>query len=93
MWPLQLKAGGKDTRISSRVVPVRFINDCRMSHHDQHCEICARDDRRAEVLSAAVEIIGIEDDRLEGFEELRAAAVKVVQKVFDAELLPKGMSL
>ena len=63
-----------------------------MGHHNlavsEHCEPCAADERRGDLLNAAVNLIQTEDDRLEGFDKLRETAVKYLQKQFDMEVLP-----
>lgn len=58
-------------------------------HGNEHCETCAKDANRADAISAAVEIAGMDDPQFEGFETLRKSAVKLLQKTFDDYLLPK----
>ncbi len=58
---------------------------------ETHCEPCAKDQRRADILHAAADIVAVEDKDLEGYQRVRESAVKILQKAFDEELLPKGL--
>jgi hypothetical protein len=67
-----------------------------MAHHDlqvsEHCEACARDTRQADLESTAISIIQTDDSRIEGLDDLKAAAVKVLARALETALLPKGLN-
>ena len=66
-------------------------------HHDtaavsgEHCDACARDAKRDQILNIAASVIATEDSKVEGLQEARALAVRVVMKAFHDYLLPAGL--